>query len=118
MFLCTTILKLKINRYMLGAVIWSSLRPSKEGRGQKSGNLSLTKKKNIQLCFHKTSNNFQINGIKFQFFDKISMYIRGCQIGMQEPQLCAKPRHFCKLDVATSRIAFLDLQIQAIEGAM
>ena len=24
-----------------------------------------------------------------------------CQIGMQRPYLCAKPRHFCTLDVAT-----------------
>ena len=28
---------------------------------------------------------------------------------MLGPQLCAKPRHFCKLDVATSRMAFLDI---------
>ena len=28
---------------------------------------------------------------------------------MQRPQLCANPRHFCELDVATSRMAFLDL---------
>ena len=34
---------------------------------------------------------------------------RGCQIDIQGPQLCAKPHHFCKLDVATSRMAFLDL---------
>ena len=50
--------------------------------------------------------------------------MRGCQIGLQRPQLCADPRHFCKLDVATSRIAFLDmfnklpLHIQRIEGAL
>ena len=50
---------------------------------------------------------------------------------MQGPQLCAKPRHFCKLDVATSRMAFqtltyptiymfykLPLHIQTIEGAL
>ena len=30
---------------------------------------------------------------------------------MQGPKLCAKPRHFCKLDVATSRMAFLDLNL-------
>ena len=58
---------------------------------------------------------------------KESMHIRGCQIGMQGPQLFAKPRHFCKLDEATSRMAFLDLnlhvlqvalQIQTIKGAL
>ena len=46
---------------------------------------------------------------------------------MQGPQLFTEPRHFCKLDVATSRIAYLDpnlnvykllLQIQTIEGAL
>ena len=48
-----------------------------------------------------------------------------CKIGMQGPQLCAKPRHFCKLDVATSRMACLTymfynlpLTIQTIEGAL
>ena len=35
------------------------------------------------------------------------MYNRGCQIGMQGPQLCAKPHHFFKLDVAIARMAFL-----------
>ena len=40
-----------------------------------------------------------------------AMDIRGCQIGMQGPELCAEPRHFCKLDVATSRIAILDLNL-------
>ena len=38
-------------------------------------------------------------------------YIRGCQNGMQGPQLCTKPCHFCKLNVATSRMAFLDLNL-------
>ena len=48
---------------------------------------------------------------------------------MQGPHLCAEPRHFCKLDVATSRIVFLNLeltymlynlplQIRTIEGAL
>ena len=50
-----------------------------------------------------------------------------CQISMQGPQLCKKPHHFFKLDVATSRMAFFDLnlhvyilplQIQSIEGAL
>ena len=45
------------------------------------------------------------------------MYIRGCQIGVRGPQLCAKPRHFCKLDVATSRIAFLDLNLHVLQVA-
>ena len=35
--------------------------------------------------------------------------IRGCQNGMQGPQLFAKPCHFWKLNMATSRMAFLDL---------
>ncbi len=43
--------------------------------------------------------------------------IRGCQIGMQGPQLCAKPRHFCKLDVATSRMAFLNLNLHVLQVA-
>ena len=43
--------------------------------------------------------------------------IRGCRIGMQGPQLCAKPRHFCKLDVATSRMAFLDLNLHVLQVA-
>ena len=56
-----------------------------------------------------------------------SLPIRGCQIGMQESQLCREPCHFCKLDMATSRIAFLDLnrhafnfplQIHIIDGAL
>ena len=54
-----------------------------------------------------------------------NMYIRGCQIGMQGPQFCTKPCLFCKLYVATSRMAFLDLnlhglqlQIQTIEDAL
>ena len=45
------------------------------------------------------------------------MYIRGCQMGMQGPQLCAKPHHFCKLDKATSRMAFLDLNLQVLQVA-
>ena len=42
---------------------------------------------------------------------------RGCQIGMQGPQLCAKPRHFFKLDVATSRMFFLDLNLHVLQVA-
>ena len=42
---------------------------------------------------------------------------RGCQIGMQGPQLCAEPHHFCKLDVATSRIAVLDLNLHVLQVA-
>ena len=34
-------------------------------------------------------------------------YIRGCQIGMQGPQLC-------ELDMATSRMAILDLNLQHV----
>ena len=43
------------------------------------------------------------------------MYIRGCQIGMQGPQLCTGPRHFCKLDVPSSRLAFLDLKLHVLQ---
>ena len=42
---------------------------------------------------------------------------RGCQIGMQGLQLFAKPSHFCKLDVATSRMAFLDLNLHVLQVA-
>ena len=42
---------------------------------------------------------------------------RGCQIGMQGPQLFPKPSQFCKLDVATSRIAFLDLNLNVLQVA-
>jgi hypothetical protein len=45
------------------------------------------------------------------------MYTRGCQIGMQGPQLCAKPRHFWKLDLTTSRMAFLDLNLHVLQVA-
>ena len=34
---------------------------------------------------------------------------------MQGPQLCTKPRHFCKLDVAISRMAFLDLNLHVLQ---
>ena len=35
-----------------------------------------------------------------------------------KPQLCAKPRHFCKLDVATSiRMAFLDFNLHGLQLA-
>ena len=42
---------------------------------------------------------------------------RGCQIGMQGPQLCPKPSHFCKLDMATSRMALLDLNLHVLQVA-
>ena len=48
---------------------------------------------------------------------KTCAIIRGCQIGMQGPQLYAEPRQFCKLDVATSRIAFLDLNLHVLQVA-
>ena len=47
----------------------------------------------------------------------VGMYSRRCQIGMQGPQLCTKPRHFCRLDVATSRMAFLDLNLHVLQLA-
>ena len=47
----------------------------------------------------------------------VGMQPRGCQIGMQGPQLCAEPRHFCKFDVATSRMAFLDLNLHVLQLA-
>jgi hypothetical protein len=48
---------------------------------------------------------------------KFDINTRGCQIGMQGPQFCAKPCNFCKLDVATSRIAFLDLNLHSLQVA-
>ena len=42
---------------------------------------------------------------------------RGCQIGMQGPQLCTEPRHFCKLDVATSRMAFFRPYLHVLQVA-
>ena len=42
-------------------------------------------------------------------------FIRGCQISMQGPQLCAGPCHFCKLDVPSSRLAFLDLKLHVLQ---
>ena len=68
------------------------------------------------------SSNFLLNGLK-NFFEEHSKilflctYFRGCQIGMQGPQLFAKPRHFFKLDVATSRMAFLDLNLHVLQVA-
>ena len=53
----------------------------------------------------------------FHPLNKHSMYVRGCQIGMQGPQLCRKPRHFYKLDMATSRMAFLDLNLHVLQVA-
>ena len=47
----------------------------------------------------------------------VCMHTRGCQIGMQGPQLCAKPRYFCKLDVATSGMAFFDLNLHVLQFA-
>ena len=43
------------------------------------------------------------------------MEARDCQIGMQGPQLCPEPCHFCKFDVATSRMAFLDLNLHGLQ---
>jgi len=43
--------------------------------------------------------------------------IRGCQIGLQGPQLFAEPRLFCKLNVAFSRIAILDLNLNVLQVA-
>ena len=62
--------------------------------------------------------NRQLNIIFYQFIT-FKFYIgpRECQISMQGPQLCAKPRHFCKLDMATSRIAFLDLNLHVVQVA-
>ena len=41
----------------------------------------------------------------------LHLEFRGCRIGIQGPQLCAKSRHFRKLDVTTSRMAFLDINL-------
>ena len=39
--------------------------------------------------------------------------IKRCQIGMQGPHLCAKPCHFCNLEGASSKKAFLDLKLHS-----
>ena len=49
-------------------------------------------------------------------------FIRGCQIGMQGPHLCAKSRHYFNLEVRGSfqkdMFYSLSLQIQKIEGTL
>ena len=50
-------------------------------------------------------------------FPKFMAIQWGCQIGMQGPQFCTEPRHFCKLDVATSRIAFSDFNLNVLQVA-
>ena len=45
------------------------------------------------------------------------MYFTRYKIGMQGPHLCAKPRLFCNLDVATSKIVFVDLKLYVLELA-
>ena len=60
---------------------------------------------------------FSLRGFKNQLPMYKGMYVRGCQIGMQGPQLCAEPRHFCTLDVATSRMAFFDLNLHVLQVA-
>ena len=54
--------------------------------------------------------------VRFEESSSIVQF-RGCQIGMQGPQLCAKPGHFCKLDMATSKLAFLDLNLHVLQVA-
>ena len=73
--------------------------------------VNLISKLVYELIKQNQSNN------QYIFHFKISLFIRGCQFGMQGPQLCAKPRHFCKVDVATSRIAFLDLTLHVLQVA-
>ena len=46
----------------------------------------------------------------------MKVFTGGCQIGMQGP-LCPEPRQFCKLDTATSRKAFLDLNLHVLQLA-
>ena len=50
-------------------------------------------------------------------FLKFAKVWKGCKLGgvksecKAHPHLCAKPRHFCKLVVATSKKAFLELKL-------
>ena len=37
---------------------------------------------------------------------------------MQGPQICAKPHHFCKLDTATSRMVFFNLNLHVLKLAI
>ena len=77
-----------------------------------------------KFCFNRSylvlTNYGQIkvsNFHEFYFLKEHSIDIRGCQIGMQGPQLCAKPHHVYKLDVGTSRMAFLDLNLHVLQPA-
>ena len=74
------------------------------------------------LATHKykvRTNNYFLFTLHYVFtvLPSRGTYIRGCQIGMQGAQLCAEPRHFCKLDVATSRIAILELNLLVLQVA-
>ena len=52
--------------------------------------------------------------VRFEESSSIVQF-RGCQFGMQGPQLCAKPGHFCILDMATYILAFLDLNLHVLQ---
>ena len=46
------------------------------------------------------------------------LLVLGLNEGLVEcATLCAKPGHFCKLDVATSRMAFLDFNLHVLQVA-
>ena len=47
--------------------------------------------------------------------DETRLKVRWHQIGMQGPQLCPGPRHFCKSDVPSSILAFLDLKLHVLQ---
>ena len=69
--------------------------------------LSLQKTNKKTSFYIQAFFNTQLINVRFVICSRC-MYSRECQIGMQGPQLFPEPGHFCKLDVATSRIAFLD----------
>ena len=77
---------------------------------------SKDKEKNIPREQHINFNFIEIFGLH-GMANCFDVFIRGCQIGMQGPQLCAEPCHFCKLDVATSRIAFFNLNLHVLQVA-
>ena len=53
--------------------------------------------------------------LKFRY---LNLYVyRSVKSACKDSQLCAEPRHFCKLDMTPSRMAFLDLNLYVLEVA-
>ena len=57
------------------------------------------------------------SSIDFDFFSiKPTPHFDDCTLGGVK-LACAKPRHFCKIDVATFRMAFLDINLHVLQLA-